>query len=389
MSPAPGRREAVDGDDRTVWVALARRLAAPVLGAFADRKLKARIPAMPAGREDRSAFAPLEALGRLLCGIAPWLELEDIEGPERDARDAELALAREAIDAATDRASPDFCNFERGAQPLVDAGFLAQGLLRAPIALWRGLSGRVRENTIAALRGTRGIRPHFNNWLLFPATIEAFFAAAGVGWDRMRVDYALRQHMQWYVGDGIYGDGPEMRWDYYNSYVIQPMLLDVLRAIPAAEALWPGMREQVELRARRHAAILERLVAPDGSFPALGRSIVYRAGAFHLLSQVALLGLLPDGMAPAQARCALTAVLRRTLEPDGTFDAGGWLTPGLAGEQPSLAEGYISRGSLYLCAAALVALGLPPASAFWSDPAADWTGRAAWSGRDLPADRAL
>jgi hypothetical protein len=44
----------------------------------------------------------------------------------------------------------------------------------------------------------------------------------------MRVDYALRQHHQWYKGDGAYGDGPYFHWDYYNSFVIQPMLLDVL-----------------------------------------------------------------------------------------------------------------------------------------------------------------
>jgi hypothetical protein len=30
----------------------------------------------------------------------------------------------------------------------------------------------------------------------------------------------LRQHEQWYRGDGIYGDGPEFDWDYYNSFVM-------------------------------------------------------------------------------------------------------------------------------------------------------------------------
>jgi hypothetical protein len=205
----------------------------------------------------------------------------------------------------------------------------------------------------------------------------------------MRVDYALRQHMQWYLGDGFYSDGPELHWDYYNSYVIHPMLIDVLRAIPEAQTLWPGMREQVETRARRYAAILERLIAPDGSFPIVGRSIVYRAGAFHLLGQAALLDLLPAGVAPAQVRCALTAVLERTMGAQGTFDAGGWLNPGLAGNQPALTEHYISRGSLYLCAAGLVALGLPPASRFWSDPPEKWTGARGWSGVDVPGDKAL
>ena len=44
-------------------------------------------------------------------------------------------LARRAIARAVDPASPDFLNFTRDRQPLVDAAFLAQGLLRAPRAL--------------------------------------------------------------------------------------------------------------------------------------------------------------------------------------------------------------------------------------------------------------
>ena len=55
----------------------------------------------------------------------------------------------------------------------------------------------------------------------------------------MRVDYALRQHDQWYKGDGIYGDGPQFHWDYYNSFVIHPMLLDVLDAC-ARRSCRPG-----------------------------------------------------------------------------------------------------------------------------------------------------
>ena len=38
----------------------------------------------------------------------------------------------------------------------------------------------------------------------------------------------------------------------------------------------------------RKAAIEERLIAPDGAFPPVGRSLAYRCGAFHLLAQSAL-----------------------------------------------------------------------------------------------------
>lgn len=40
---------------------------------------------------------------------------------------------------------------------------------------------------------------------------------------------ALDSHKAWYKGDGIYGDGAEFHLDYYNSYVIHPLLLQVLK----------------------------------------------------------------------------------------------------------------------------------------------------------------
>jgi hypothetical protein len=52
-------------------------------------------------------------------------------------------------------------------------------------------------------------------------------------------------------------------------------------------------------------------------------------------------------------------------------------------------ERYISTGSLYLCAVALLPLGLPATDPFWSSPAAPWTAVKAWSGQSFPIDRAL
>ena len=92
---------------------------------------------------------------------------------------------------------------------------------------------------------------------------------------------------------------------------------------------------------------------------------------------------------PSQVRGALGAVIRRTLEVPGTFDNAGWLRIGLAGHQPSLAEGYITTGSLYLCTLAFLPLGLAPTDDFWAAPAADWTSRKLWSGLDLPPDHAI
>ena len=142
-------------------------------------------------------------------------------------------------------------------------------------------------------------------------------------------------------------------------------------------------------RAQRFAEIQERLIAPDGTFPSIGRSTTYRFGAFQVLAQVSLLRVLPESIKPAQVRCALSAVIRRMMEAPGTFDAEGWLQIGFCGHQPALGETYISTGSLYLCSAGLLPLGLPATDEFWTAPAAKWTQQKIWSGEDLPADHAI
>jgi hypothetical protein len=375
--------------DREFWVGAMRRVADPVLTNLANGTLKARMPVEQASGADRRSVTHLEALGRLMAGIAPWLELATDASAEGRARAEYGELARRAIARAVDPASPDLLNFTRDRQPLVDAAFLAQGLLRAPRALRDHLDTATTRQLIAALESTRAIVPGFNNWLLFSATVEAGLKSLGAAWDRVRVDYALRQHEQWYKGDGTYGDGPDFHWDYYNSFVIHPMLTDVLTACKDESPAWQEIGAREVLRAKRYAAVQERLVAPDGSFPAIGRSIAYRCGAFHLLAQSALRHTLPEGVSPAQVRGALTAVIRRTLEAPETFDPNGWLRIGFCGHQPGIGEQYISTGSLYLCSVGLLPLGLPASDEFWSAPPQPWTSVKAWSGQAFPIDHAL
>jgi hypothetical protein len=148
-------------------------------------------------------------------------------------------------------------------------------------------------------------------------------------------------------------------------------------------------RDQARERLTRWAAIQERLISPDGSYPAIGRSIAYRCGAFQGLALAAWRHALPEAVPPAQARGALTSIIRRTLEAPGTWDKNGWLRIGLAGHQPDLGETYISTGSLYLCSAALLPLGLAPADPFWTAPAAATSWEKTWSGRNVAADHAL
>src|SRR5437762_10322454 len=249
LTPAAG--------DREYWLDVLTRLTEPVLTNLAEGRLRQRMPVeiAPAGRPERRDYTHLEAVGRLLTGIAPWLELADDGAPEGGRRRRYAGLARRGLGAATDPASPDFLNFARGRQPLVDAAFLAHAIVRAPGALWEPLDAGTRRNVIAALRATRAIEPSQSNWLMFSAMIEVALSMMGEDWNRTRVDFALRQHELWYKGDGTYGDGPPFHWDYYNSFVIQPMLLDVMRLVGSTTREGKAPTAPVLAWARRLAAI--------------------------------------------------------------------------------------------------------------------------------------
>lgn len=381
---------ATTGDDRSYWVATLEKISRPVLENLSRRELRKKMPIEEKPGAKRAHCTHLEAFGRLLYGIAPWLGCENVSGSERVLQKEFIQLTQTSLDAATDPQSVDFLNFSEGEQPLVDSAFFAQGILRARKVLWEPLEPRVKKQIIAALKSSRNIAtPAHNNWVMFAATVEAALLEFGEPTLEPRLEGCVRKMLGWYLGDGAYGDGEFFHFDYYNSFVIHPMLLDVLTALKKHEEKFAAAHAIELKRARRFAEIQERLISPEGTFPPIGRSTSYRFGALQALAQISWLHELPEHIAPAQVRCALTAVIRKIIEAPGTFDANGWLQIGFCGHQPALGETYISTGSLYLCTAGLLPLGLPPADEFWSAPAVKWTQQKIWSGENLPADHAM
>ncbi len=376
---------------RAFFVSSLIKIGDPLLTALSKNKLKKLMPVekSPGAWDDRTHVTYLEGFGRLLSGMAPWLELGPDNTEEGKLRLKYITLAQKCIHNATDPESPDFMNFNKDKQPLVDAAFFAQALIRAPKQLWEPLDNTTKENVIKALKSTRVIKPYYSNWLLFSGMIEAALVKFDSGADIMRLDYPLNKHKEWYLGDGIYGDGPDFHWDYYNSFVIHPMILDILKVLNKKDK---NVKKDYDLalkRATRYAAIQERLISPDGTYPPIGRSLAYRFGAFQLLSQIALWKELPKEVNPAQVRSALYTMIHNQINAPETFDKKGWLQIGLYGHQPNIGEGYISTGSLYLCSEAFMVLGLPTDDIFWSEPYHPWTQKKIWSGQNIPIDHAI
>ena len=370
-------------NDRDYWVNELVKMADPVLVNLSNDQLKENMPVEQSSFDygNRSSFATLEAFGRLMAGMAPWLELGEDKTKEGKLRKKYIKLFHKAIYNAVNPESKDYMNFAKGSQPLVDASFLAQAFLRAPTQLWDPLQKETKQMVIEAFKKSRSvINIPYNNWLLFAGTIEAFMVKFTDEADYARIEYALNKHMEWYAGDGLYSDGKFYHWDYYNSFVIHPMLIDIIDVLQNTKHPLRKLNDKVIQRAQRYGVIMERQISPEGTFPVIGRSIVYRFGTFQALSQLALLEQLPEKLSEGQVRSGLTAVLKRISEANGLYDKNGWLQIGVIGHQPEMGEAYITTGSLYLHSFGFLPLGLPADHSFWTSAAEPWSNVKIWRG---------
>lgn len=381
-----------NNDDRKLWLSYMDKIARPVLSNLAEGRLKEKMPVVLAknidNKEDRTKASYLEAFGRTLCGISPWLNIEGGSKEEVALRNQYRQWTLKAIANSVNPASKDYLTWI-GGQPLVDASFFALGLVRCPW-IWEHLDDTTKQQVVVALKSTRNTMPVYTNWILFSGMIEAFFCKYGYEYDKVRIEFGIREFAEhWYVGDGMFSDGMNFALDYYNSYVIQPYLVNILNALNTKGKAYEWFAPKLDRITKRYAEIQERSINTDGSFPVTGRSITYRSGAFHHLADIALRKQLPASLHPAQVRSALTAVIKKTMDAPNTFTNDGWLNIGLYGSQPTLADFYINTGSEYLCMAVFLPLGLPNGDEFWSSPAQPWTAVKVWSGQDVPGDHAL
>ncbi len=374
--------------DRQIWLQEMDKMVRPVLYNLAKDSLRIVMPKEVSirsdNKENRIKVQYVEVLGRVLSGIAPWLQLEGGSSQEVALRKQYRDWVIQGLKNSLDSNAKDFMNYDIGAQQLVDASFVALAFIRAPW-LWENLDKKNQNLMMKSIATTRKFKPGFSNWLLFSAVNEAFMAKFGYEWDVMRVDYALQQLEQWYVGDGMYKDGNNYAFDYYNSFVIHPYLGVLVDVIGKKSNAYNLMFDKIRKRNERYAIIQERLINVDGTYPATGRSIIYRGGAFHHLADMAYKKLLPKQLLPEQVRGALTAVIKKTVESPTTYK-NGWLTIGLYGDQPNLADSYNNQGSPYLCTAIFLPLGLPDTDVFWSNPPAKWTAQRIWTGENVLND---
>ena len=376
--------------DRAYWIATLSKMASPILENISKETWRKNMPIVVSKTFDKRdpGVGYLEAFGRLLAGMAPWLALPDDNTDEGKLRKKFREQALLGIQYGSNPKSPDYFTWKTTVgQPLVDAAHLAQAFLRAPKALWEPLPAEVKDRVIYEFKRLRSIKANESNWLLFFAMTETFLYSIGEECIRDKIDYAVNKFdKEWYVGDGWYSDGARFSFDHYNGYVIHCMQVESLQHNLSAGDKYKVMYDRAYKRMQRYAHHLERMISPEGYPLVVGRSSTYRTAAFQPLASVILDQKLPANISNGQARAALTSVFKHTFVPN-SYDKYGWLTMGVVGDnQSNLADYYTNVGSMYVASLAFLPLGLPASDEFWVCKPESWTTQKIWKGEPFPKD---
>jgi hypothetical protein len=299
----------------------------------------------------------IEAFARTFCGIAPALQVaweSNVEYVQILKRFIHCGIQHLAKSAPTD-------------QLLVEAAYISLAFIRCPKA-WHSLSFLSKQGILSFLEEAKSYNIRMNNWVLFPAMIETFLQVFEQAGNQNFVQLALMQIEDWYKGDSLYGDGRKLQVDYYNSYCIHPMILEIVLQWESKINFGVTIYKQ---RAVRYAEILEHMISPEGTFPIQGRSSAYGFAAFAHLSDMLRRSsdeiYLPFDVAAAQQGMTLCLKKMQLMN----FET----------------EEYISAGSHFICAMSFAHLAIPQSKdqqhQVWSTEPSAWTQKKYWNGHKI------
>jgi len=305
----------------------------------------------PINKINFNTIADLECFARIFAGISPWLATR-LEGDyvTKILKMFDKLFAQEDI-------------FTKE-QSIVECAYICYGFLITKNVLWKQLPENTKLQFINIIRNVRKLIADYHtrcNWYLFHGMIETFLKSIDESYDDVFISSMLETIELWYCGDGFYKDGERgFSMDYYNSYVIHPFYIEILKVCN------PSIVDKAFERCIKYTEFLERIVNPDGSYPPLGRSITYRFGAFHALAYSIYNERISSQHTYPQLKRLLTKVLKRIIT-HSIFNTYGFLELGFTGSHPEITDWYSNWGSCYLTTLGFLPLGLGKSHHFWED----------------------
>ncbi|HEX5807642.1 MAG TPA: DUF2264 domain-containing protein [Anaerolineales bacterium] len=272
-------------------------------------------------------------------------------------------ILRQALTDGTDRSNPytywgDIGHMD---QRIVESADIAVALWMSRERVFNKMSEAEQEQVIAWLTQVDGKGTYTDNWILFTAMAQAVRHQLGFPSPLDDLDNRLRQIDEFYRGDGWYVDGPENEFELYNAWMFGWHYL--LWAWIDGERR-PDQRQRVLQRGRSFLDGFLYFFGANGSYPAWGRSSVYRFAALAPFGVGHLLKIAPED--PGLLRRVSSGCIRYFYDR-GLFDPEDhYVRQGFHGDFPAAGEAYISPGSPYWCCHGLFPLAFDQDDPFWT-----------------------
>jgi hypothetical protein len=246
-------------------------------------------------------------------------------------------------------------------QRIVESADIAVAVWMSHERVFNKMSAQEQAQVIGWLAQVDNKGTYTDNWILFTAITQAVRYHLGFPSPLDDLENRLMQIGEFYRGDGWYVDGPTDEFELYNAWMFGWHYL-----------LWtwidgdrrPDHRQLVLERGKSFIDGFLYFFGANGSYPAWGRSIVYRFAALAPFSVGYFLKIAPDD--PGLLRRLSSGCIRYFYER-GLFDPENhYVRQGFHGNFPPAGEAYISPGSPYWCCHGLFALTFDPDDPFWT-----------------------
>ena len=272
-------------------------------------------------------------------------------------------LLRQALLDGTNRSNPytywgDIGHLD---QRIVESADIAVAIWMSRERVFNKMTRAEQEQVIAWLAQVDGKGTYTDNWILFTAMTQTVRHHLGFPAPIDDLDNRLMQIGEFYRGDGWYVDGPTNEFELYNAWMFGWHYL--LWTIIDGDRR-PDHRQYVLERGRSFIDGFLHFFGANGSYPAFGRSVIYRFAALAPFAVGHFLKIAPND--PGLLRRVSSGSIRYFYD-HGLFDPDGhFVRQGYHGDFPPAGEAYISPGSPYWCCHGLFALTFDRDDPFWT-----------------------
>ncbi len=246
-------------------------------------------------------------------------------------------------------------------QRIVESADIAVAIWMSRERVFNKMTKAEQEQIMDWLVQVDGKGTYTDNWILFTAMVQAVRHQLGFPSPVDDLDNRLLQIREFYRGDGWYVDGPGDEFELYNAWMFGWHYF-LWTWIDGARR--PDHRQQVLERGRSFIDGLLHFFGANGSYPAWGRSIVYRFAALAPFAVGHFLKIAPDD--PGLLRRVSSGNIRYFYDHGFLDSDDHFVRQGYHGDFAAAGEAYISPGSPYWCCHGLFALTFDRDDPFWT-----------------------